>query len=101
MSDLLHQNFCSHQSNEQPGPVTQASATTLAPTTLITFLSGTTSIATITPPVTGQHRVVLIATVTTLATVTTGNIALATTLVANKALELFYDPNGAKYYPSY
>lgn len=103
MSDLNFQNLSTVQSNEQPAPVTLASATTIAPSTFLTFLTGTTSIATITPPVTGAHMLCLISTDsgTTNATVTTGNIAKASTFVQNKALFMTYDPTGAKYYPSY
>jgi len=103
MSDLLHQNISTVQSQQQPNPVTMAAATTIAPTTFLTFLTGTTSVATITPPVTGQHMLALVSTDsgTTNATVTTGNIALASTFVKNKALFMTYDPATAKYYPSY
>jgi hypothetical protein len=103
MSDLLHQNFSTVQSNVQPNPATIASAATIAPSTFITFLTGTTSIATVTPPVSGQHMLCLISTDsgTTNATVTTGNIIKASTFVQNKALYLAYDPASAKYYPSY
>lgn len=103
MSDLLHQNFSTVQSQLQPMPVTMAAATTIAPTTFITLLTGTTSIGTITPPVSGQHMLCLIQTdaATTNATVTTGNIAIASTFVKSKALYLSYDPGTAKYYPSY
>lgn len=84
-------------------PVTMAAATTIAPTTFITLLTGTTAVATITPPVSGQHMLCLIPTDsgTTNATVTTGNIAIASTFVKSKALLLCYDPGTAKYYPSY
>jgi len=103
MSDLLHQNIGTVQSQLQPNPVTMAAAATIAPSTFITFLTGTTSVATITPPVTGQHMLCLISTDTgtTNATVTTGNIAIVSTFVTKKALFLAYDPATAKYYPSY
>ena len=103
MSDLLFQNISTVQSQQQPNPATLASATTIAPTTFVTFLTGTTSIATVTPPVTGSHMLCLVSTDTgtTNATVTTGNIAKASTFVQNKALYLAYDPATAKYYPSY
>ncbi len=103
MSDLNFQNISTVQSNLQPQPVTIASAATIAPTTFLTFITGTTSIATVTPPVTGCHMLVLVSTDsgTTNATVTTGNIIKASTFVQNKALALVYDPIGAKYYPSY
>lgn len=103
MSDLLHQNFSTVQSQQQLNPVTMAAATTIAPSTFVTFLTGTTAVATITPPVTGQHMLCLISTDsgTTNATVTTGNINKVTTFVQNKALFMVYDPASAKYYPSY
>jgi hypothetical protein len=103
MSDLNFQNISTVQSNEQPAPVTLASAATIAPSTFLTFLTGTTSIATITPPVTGSHLLALVSTDsgTTNATVTTGNIIKASTFVQNKALLMVYDPVGNKYYPSY
>lgn len=101
MSDLLSANFDNVQSNQNPFPATIASSTTIAPSTYITFLTGSTAVATITPPVTGSVTLVLVATVTTVTTVTTGNIALASTLVANKALLMTYDPVSTKWYPSY
>lgn len=103
MSDLLHQNFDTVQNNLQPAPMTVAAAATITPQTLITFLTGTTAIATIVAPVTGQHILALISTDsgTTNATVTTGNIIKASTFVQNRALLMTYDPIGAKYYPSY
>lgn len=103
MSDLYHKNIASVQDNLQPMPMTVAAAATIAPQTYVTFLTGTTSVATVTPPVTGQHSLVLISTDsgTTNATVTTGNIIKASTFVQNKALIMVYDPIGAKYYPSY
>ena len=103
MSDLLHQNFSTVQSQLQPNPVTMAAATTIAPSTFLTFLTGTTSVATITPPVSGCHMLALVSTDsgTTNATVTTGNIQLASTFVRYKALLMTYDPASAKYYPSY
>ena len=103
MSDLNFQNISTVQSQLQPNPVTMAAATTIAPTTFITFLTGTTSVATITPPVSGSHMLCLISTDTgtTNATVTTGNIKIASTFVTSKALLLAYDPATAKYYPSY
>lgn len=83
--------------------LTIASATTIAPTTLVTFISGTTGLATITPPtnlLTSGGFLILIPT-GIFTTVTTGNIALATTTVVNKALIMVYDALTAKWYPSY
>lgn len=90
------------QSTGQTAP-TIASATTIAPTTTIAFVSGTTAIATITPPtpisLTGG-QITLIPT-GLFTTTTTGNIALASVAVVNKALILTYNQGTAKWYPSY
>ena len=86
----------------QAGP-TIASATTIAPTKLITFISGTTTVQTITPP----HSILATGGEITLiptgifATNTSGNIALASTAVVSKALKMTYDAGTGKWYPSY
>ena len=100
MSDLLFQNISTVQSNQQPLPVTIASTTTIAPSTFITFVSGTIDIATITPPVTGQHMIALLFTSATPGDLlTTGNINVgSTTITQNVPVLLFYDPIGADYY---
>lgn len=89
------------QSDKNPLPVTIAAATTIAPTTFLTFVTGTTTVATITPPVAGAHMLALCFTTTTPGTVaTTGNIAVGTTTIAQKVPVFFiYDPSTAKYYP--
>jgi hypothetical protein len=82
---------------------TIASATTIAPTALITFVSGITSIATITPPtglLTTGGQITIIPT-GIFATTTAGNIALITTTVVSKALIMTYDAVTTKWYPSY
>jgi len=101
MSDLLHQNLATVQSQAQPTPKTVASATTIAPETFITFVTGTTNVAQITPPVTGQHMLCLIFTDGAPGDLTTaGNILVGTTtVVQNAPVLLFYDPTQAKYYP--
>jgi len=82
---------------------TIASATTVAPTTYTTFISGTTAIATITVPTnilaTGGQIVLIPTGIFT--TTTAGNIALASTAVVSKALIMTYDATTAKWYPSY
>lgn len=101
MSDLLFQNISTVQNQGQPQPPTIAVAATIAPTTRLTFITGTTSVATITPPVTGHHQLVLIFTdASPGAFVTTGNIAVATTPVQNKPVYMEYNPVTAKYYPA-
>jgi hypothetical protein len=101
MSDLLFQNLSTVQSEQQPKPNTIASTTTIAPTSFITFVSGTVDIGTITPPVSGQHMLVLVPTNAAPGDLlTTGNILVgSTTLTTNVPVLLFYDPNQAKYIP--
>lgn len=100
--DLNFQNISTVQNNLQPTPVTIAAATTIAPTTFITIVSGTTQIKTITPPVTGSHLLAMIFTdATPGVTLTTGNIIIASTPVTSKLLLLAYNPLNGKYYPSY
>ena len=99
MADNLFQNFSTVQSNEQPVPNTIAAAATITPLTLITFLTGTTQLATINPPVTGQHMLVLIFTnASPGAFVTTGNIKAAYQPIQNLPVVLFYDPVTALYW---
>jgi len=83
---------------------TIASAATIAPTTQIVFVSGTTQIATITAPApisTTGGQITIIPTGVFTTTVTGGNIALASTAVVSKALIMTYDTTTAKWYPSY
>ena len=80
--DSNFQQLSSVQSNQQIGPATIAAAATIAPITFITFISGTTNIATITPPVTGSVELVLIFTNASPGSfLTTGNIKLALTTI--------------------
>lgn len=81
---------------------TIASAATVQPLTPITFVSGTTTINTITVPAefVGGGQITLIPT-GLWSTGTSGNIALATTGVVSKALIMTYDAGTAKWYPSY
>lgn len=81
---------------------TIASATTIQPLAPIVFVSGTTTISTITVPIdfVGGGQITLIPT-GVWATNTSGNIALASTAVANRALIMTYDAGTTKWYPSY
>ena len=99
MSDLLFQNFSTVQNLSQPMPVSLAAATTIAPSTLLTIVSGTTQVATITPPVTGQHLLFLVFTdATPGTTLTTGNINNAVVPTQNVPSMFLYNPITAKYY---
>lgn len=98
MPDLNFQNFSTVQSKSQPSPYTIASTTTIAPTTFMVYVSGTLQVETVTPPVTGQHMLVLIFTDAAPGTMlTTGNILTAVVPTQNLPTFLFYDPARAKY----
>lgn len=99
MSDLLHQNLNTVQSDKCPNPVTLASAATIAPTTKLTFVTGTVTIATITPPVSGYHELTLcFITASPGVFLTSGNIQIAYQPVINRPITLHYDPSTAKYW---
>jgi hypothetical protein len=99
MSDLNFQNLSTVQNKTQSQPVTLASAATVAPTTLITFITGTTQIATITPPVTGSHFLITIHTdAAPVDYLTNGNILNAVDPLQNLMNLFVYDPIQAKYY---
>ncbi len=81
---------------------TVASAATIQPVSPVAFVSGTTSIDTITVPRTFSAGGMVTLIPTGLwSTTTAGNIALATTAVVGKALTMIYDGSTAKWYPSY
>ena len=82
---------------------TVASATTIAPSTYIVFVSGVTPVVTITPPapIATQGGSIVIIPTGIFVTTTAGNIALASTTVVNKMLTMTYDPTTTKWYPSY
>src|SRR5258706_8329675 len=92
-------NFASVQSDKQPTPPTIASTTTIAPTTRLTFITGTVQIGTITPPAGGYHELVLCFTDAAPGTLlTTGNIKTAYLPITNRPIPLHYDPSTAKYW---
>ena len=106
MSDLNFQNLSTVQSNLQPAPVTVTAVATIAPTTFVTFITGTTALVTITPPVTGSHMLCIISKTTNwLGATTAGNVLVASitngTTWNNRPNFFVYDPASAKYYPSY
>ncbi len=82
---------------------TIASATTIAPTKQITFISGTTAVVTITAPApisAGGGTITLIPTGAFTWTAA-GNIAVLGTAVVSRALTMTYDVTTTKWYPSY
>lgn len=99
MIDSDFQALSSVQSGIQPKPVTIASTTTVAPSGFLTFISGTTAIATVTPPIAGAHLLCFIFTTTTpVAFTTTGNIKTVATPTTSVPMFLVYNPIDAKYY---
>lgn len=99
--DLNFQSISPTQgSANQPFPPTIAAATTIAPTTYLTKVSGTTNIGTITPPLSGSHQLMLVFTNGSPGQIlTTGNVLVGTTnIVQNVPVILQYDPSQAKYY---
>ncbi len=99
MSDLLFQNFSTVQSNQQPAPVTIASASVITPTTALTIVTGTTQLVTITPPVSGFHILWLMFPDAMGVFSTGGNIAVAADPGVNIPVYMVYNPITAKYYP--
>ena len=97
MSDLNFQNFSTVQSNVQPGPVTIASAATIAPSTGLTVISGTTQLVTITPPVTGFHVLFFHFTGAMGVFSTAGNILTAADPGQDIILMMCYNPLTGKY----
>jgi len=86
-------------SSVMPRPGTIASAAAIAPTTFLSIISGTTAIATITPPIEGAHLLCFIFTTTTpVAFTTSGNIKAVATPATNLPMFLVYNPLDGKYY---
>lgn len=91
-------NFATNQSQPGPAPNTLASAATLAPSSLITYVTGTVQVANVTPPLDGQHMLVLVFTNASPGVfLTSGNIVKAFTPVINVPVLMFYDPALGKY----
>ena len=106
MTDLNFQDISTVANSLQPQPVTFAAAATIAPTTFLSLIAGTTALATITPPVSGAHMLAIISSTSNWAgAVTTGNILVASvtngTNWANRVSLFVYNPITAKYYPLY
>lgn len=99
MSDLLFQNLSTVQSNKQDTPKTIASAATIAPTTKLTFLTGTVQVGNITPPVSGYCEITLVFTNGAPGLfLTTGNIKTAYQPITDRPIDLCYDPVSGKWW---
>ena len=86
-----------------PNVQTLVSAAVIAPVNDVSRVTGTVPVATITPPnnyFNGPLHL-LSTDATPFTTVTTGNIALATTVTRYRILTLVYDPSVSLWYPSY
>jgi len=83
-----------------PQPNTIASAASVSPIHVMTFITGTVAIATIVPPANGAHMLIFIFTTTTpTAFTTTGNVKTAVAPTQNVPVALFFNPVDGKYYP--
>lgn len=92
-SDLVYDAFSVAQGTQNPTPPTIASAAAIAPTTRMTFVTGTTAIATITPPLAGHHELCLVFTnAAPAAFLTSGNVKRAIAPTQNVPVLLEYDP---------
>lgn len=99
MSDLMHQDLQTPQSNMQQSPATLVSAATITPITKLSFVTGTVQVANITPPVSGYCELAFCFTNGAPgAFVTTGNIHTAYTPITNQIFVLYYDPSTAKWW---
>jgi len=99
-NDLLAGQLSTVQGASQPKPPTLVSAATVAPTTFLSFVSGTVAIATVTPPEDGAHLLCFIFTTTIPAAfTTTGNIKAVATPSTNLPVFLVWNPSEQKYYP--
>jgi hypothetical protein len=97
--DLYHQNFATVQNDKQPTPQTMAAAASITLTTKLTFLTGTTQVATIVPPTSGYCEVTLCFTNGAPgAFLTTGNIKTAYQPIQNRPIDLCYDPVSAQWW---
>lgn len=85
-----------------PNIPTLASASTIAPTSRVTRITGNTTISTITPPDPYFNGpIYLYNTDSSVGDIdTNGNVALAVTLTRYKLFALVFDPSTAKWYPS-
>lgn len=104
--DNTFQQLSTVQNIAMQQPLTIVAAATIAPLTFLTMLTGTTAVATITPPISGAHMLAIVSATTNFSGfLTTGNILVASitngTTWLNKVTLLVYNPITAKYYPSF
>jgi hypothetical protein len=104
MSDLAHANLGVAQSDKQPLPPTIAAAATIAPATRFMFLTGTTSVANITPPTSGYCEVILCFTDNSPGAFATNGsdhpIKVAYQPIVNRPILMCYDPISNYWWPA-
>ena len=99
MPDLNFQDLSTVQSGLQPKPVSITAAATIAPSTFLSVISGSTAVVTVTPPVTGAHMLCFVFTTTTPTAFTTaGNINAIATPSSGIPCFMVYNPLTSKYY---
>lgn len=97
--DLGFQQFSTVGSIQELQAPTIASATSISPTTFLTFVTGTVQVATVVPPVTGWCLLAFVFTDNAPgALLTTGNIKSAYTPITNRMFFMCYDPTSAKWW---
>jgi hypothetical protein len=96
--DLNFQQISPVQSSAGLKARTIASATTIAPTTLLSKVTGSTAIATITPPVNGDHVLWLVSVDGVIVIGTGGNVLVGYSTVQNRPIAMVYDSAQGKYY---
>lgn len=106
VDSLNFQQLSTVQNKAMQTPQTFTAAATIAPQTFLSFITGTTAVATITPPITGVHMLALVSTTSNWAgVVTTGNVIVASVTNSvnwlNRVSLFVYNPLNQKYYPQY
>lgn len=105
MANNYPNDFYTAQSAQQPDPTTIASIATITPTQKFTRITGTTSITTITPPDPyGYCELTLVftsayANALNTGVATRGGIAVAYTSVADRPIDVCFDPRTGLWYP--
>ncbi len=98
-NDSAFQDLNPVQSTQQTPPRTIASATTVAPTTALTFITGAVAIVNITPPQLGFH-VLYFWPLGAFTMTNAGNITAALTAAVGSPVILFFNPLTNKYHPA-
>lgn len=80
---------------------TLASAATISPQSDLVTVTGSTAIATINPPTQGgfSQMMIIVPSDGSVATLTTGNIAVAVTMAQNRATLFVYSKSAGVWYP--